>query len=104
MYPHQGDDDYRRAFEDQLLPAIETFKPQFLLVSAGFDPHRDDPLASIDLSTDMFGWMTQRATEAARQHCQGRLVSVLEGGYELDALADSVEKHVEALIAADNPS
>lgn len=104
MYPRQGDDDYRRAFEEQLLPAIEAFEPRFLLVSAGFDAHRNDPLANIELSTEMFGWMTQRVAELARRLCDGRVVSVLEGGYDLQALADSVEQHVAHLVTADKPS
>lgn len=94
------DEDYRRAFEQRVLPAIDAFRPQLLLLSSGFDAHHADPLAHIELSTDMFGWMTQRVLELARAHCGGRLVSILEGGYNLSALADSVEAHVEELMHA----
>jgi acetoin utilization deacetylase AcuC-like enzyme len=97
MAPHTGDDDYRERFESQIFPAIESFKPEWLLVSTGFDAHRDDPLANVNLSTEMFGWMTREARELAERCCQGRLVTVLEGGYDLPALADSAELHFRTL-------
>ncbi len=102
MYPYQGDDEYRRAFDEQILPAIEAYKPQFLLVSAGFDAHHRDPLANIELSTEMYGWMTARLAGLAGTLCNGRFVSVLEGGYDLTALADCVEVHVEGLLSAES--
>lgn len=97
MMPGSGDDDYARAFEAKILPAIEAFRPEFLLVSAGFDAHRDDPLAQIELTTAAFAWMTARAVELAESVCAGRLVSLLEGGYHLQALAESAAAHVEQL-------
>lgn len=98
--PHAGDSDYRRAFDDVVLPEIERFAPQFVLLSAGFDAHKLDPLAPIDLSTSSFGWMTDLMMQAARDHADGRLVSVLEGGYHLGATSESAALHVERLMAA----
>jgi acetoin utilization deacetylase AcuC-like enzyme len=92
------DNDYREAFADRVIPAIDDFKPEFVLVSAGFDGHIDDPLSGTRLSTAMFGEMTRSIKQAAERHCQGRIVSMLEGGYNLTALADSVEAHLTALI------
>jgi acetoin utilization deacetylase AcuC-like enzyme len=89
---------FRRAFESRILPALDAFAPELLLVSAGFDAHRADPLAGLELEDDDFGWVTGRLTEAASRHAQGRLVSVLEGGYDLKALAGSAAAHVSALM------
>ncbi len=97
MSPGSGDEEYQQAFDEQILPALSAFKPGFILVSAGFDAHRDDPLAHIELSTEMFGWMTSRVVQLAESLCGGRLVSTLEGGYNLSALADSVQTHLESL-------
>ncbi len=98
MMPSSGDKEYRRAFEDPILPAIADFKPQFVLLSAGFDAHRLDPLAPLDLETDSYGWMTDAMVDVAREHCGGKLVSILEGGYNLEALGDSVSLHLERLL------
>jgi len=98
MMPGSGDKDYRRAFDLEVLPALRKFQPGFLLVSAGFDAHRNDPLAQIELSTEMFGWMTRQVGTLAESVCGNRLVSVLEGGYHLEALADSVEVHLAGLV------
>jgi acetoin utilization deacetylase AcuC-like enzyme len=76
---------------------LDEFKPQFLLISAGFDAHRDDPLAEVELSDDSFEWMTRQLCEVADRHCGGRVVSVLEGGYNLKALGRSVVRHVTGL-------
>ncbi len=92
---------FRRAFESRILPALDAFAPQFLLVSAGFDAHRADPLAGLELEEADFGWVTARLMESARRHCHGKLVSVLEGGYDLRALAGSAAAHVSALMAED---
>lgn len=100
MTPPSGDDEYRRAFDDSVLPAIERFDPQFVLLSAGFDAHRLDPLAPLELETESFGWMTDAMVTVARKHCDGRLVSILEGGYDLDALGDSVSLHLTRLLDA----
>ncbi|MBN1883987.1 MAG: histone deacetylase [Candidatus Krumholzibacteriota bacterium] len=95
-----GADDtaYREVFDGRVLPALEIFDPEFILISAGFDAHRDDPLASASVSSAIFGWLTRRLRETADRHCGGRIVSVLEGGYDLDALAESVEAHLLALV------
>jgi len=92
-----GDLDYQTAFSERILPGIDDFKPDIVLVSAGFDAHRADPLAQVCLSTGMYTWMSERLMEKADQHCGGRLISLLEGGYDLEALAESVVAHVEVL-------
>lgn len=91
---------FRRAYERVILPALDSFAPQLLIVSAGFDAHRDDPLASLQLETDDFIWITERLCEAASTHCDRRLVSVLEGGYDLSALGESTAAHVTTLMNA----
>ncbi len=88
---------FRRALDDQWWPAIERFEPELILVSAGFDAHRDDPLAELQLVEDDYRWVTARIVEMARNHCDGRIVSLLEGGYDLPALERSVAAHVGAL-------
>ncbi|UGB39766.1 histone deacetylase family protein [Frateuria soli] len=90
---------FRRVWEDRLLPRLDAFRPQLLLVSAGFDAHRADPLAQLQLDADDYAWLTTRLVDIARLHAAGRLVSTLEGGYHLDALAASAAAHVEALMA-----
>jgi len=96
--PGCTDADYQRAIEEQLRPALHEFRPEFVLVSAGFDSHRADPLGGMQLTEAAFGQMTRAVVEMASEHCQGRLVSVLEGGYDLGALAASVEAHMRALL------
>ncbi len=91
---------FRRAWEGRILPALEAFAPEFLLVSAGFDGHRDDPLAGLNLVEADFAWLTRALAELAATCCHGRMVSVLEGGYDLAALAKSVGVHVAALMEA----
>jgi acetoin utilization deacetylase AcuC-like enzyme len=100
FYPGATDSDYRGAFDEQVLPMLEDFRPQFVLVSAGFDAHRRDPLAPIDLETASFGWMTRAVADLAHRCADGRLVSVLEGGYDLQALGESVALHVSELVLA----
>ena len=95
--PGSGDAVYLHAFEARVLPMLDAFRPQFLLISAGFDAHRDDPLAQIDLSEDAFEQMTRLLADAANVHCGGRIVSALEGGYDLRALGRSVVRHASAL-------
>ncbi len=100
ILPPGREDVYRKAFEETIHPAVEKFAPQFVLVSAGFDAHRLDPLAPLELETSSYGWMTDQVVDMARRYCGGKLVSLLEGGYHLDALADSAALHVERLLAA----
>lgn len=100
IVPPGGDDVWRKAFDEQVLPAIDAYRPQFVLISAGFDAHRLDPLGPLELDTESYGWMSNALLGIARSYCSGRLVSVLEGGYNLKALAESTCLHVERLISA----
>ena len=97
-----GDDGsaFREAFESRILPALKAFSPDLILVSAGFDAHRDDPLANLELVEEDFGWATRKIAELADRQAGGRLVSMLEGGYDLTALARSVAVHVKMLMDA----
>jgi acetoin utilization deacetylase AcuC-like enzyme len=95
-----GDREWLDAFERVLVPALDGFKPRFVLVSAGFDAHRDDPLSGTRVTEEGFRRMTELVLELANRHAGGRLVSVLEGGYDLRALARSAEAHVEELLRA----
>jgi len=88
---------FRAAWEDRLLPAIDAFRPQLLLVSAGFDAHWRDPLAQLQLEADDFAWLTAGLRRLADTHAHGRLVSTLEGGYDLQALRECSLAHVGAL-------
>ena len=92
------DSAYERAFFEEILPKLDHFKPECVIISAGFDAHRDDPLADVQLSTGCFRWMTERLMEVAAQHAGGRLLSVLEGGYNLERLGDCVTTHIERLV------
>ncbi|MGR3290513.1 MAG: histone deacetylase family protein [Paracoccaceae bacterium] len=93
-----GSAEMRRIYETAIFPAISAFKPELILISAGFDAHRDDPLANLNWRTEDFVWITERICELAATCCQGRVVSTLEGGYDLTALADSVAAHVGVLM------
>ncbi|MGA3067340.1 MAG: histone deacetylase, partial [Tepidisphaeraceae bacterium] len=97
MIPGSGDAEYLAAMHQSVLPKIDSFKPQMLLISAGFDAHMEDPLAKIDLSEDCFYQMTKLLVQSAKVHCGGRVVSALEGGYNLRALGRSVVRHLVAL-------
>jgi acetoin utilization deacetylase AcuC-like enzyme len=96
--PGSASADIRAAWDQVLLPALDTFAPQLLIISAGFDAHKADPLAELRAETGDFTWLTERLMAVAEQHCHGRLVSVLEGGYDLPALAASAAAHVAALM------
>jgi len=91
---------FRRAFEQHVVPALDAFAPELVMISAGFDAHAHDPLAGLQLQDDDFAWVTSALAEIARRHAKGRIVSTLEGGYDLDALARSAAAHVGALMAA----
>ncbi|MBV9567793.1 MAG: histone deacetylase family protein [Hyphomicrobiales bacterium] len=95
-----GPEVFRAAFETVILPRVDAFEPDLIMISAGFDAHRRDPLASLDLGEEEFGWVTRRLMEIADLRCGGRIVSVLEGGYDLGALSASVAAHVGALMEA----
>jgi acetoin utilization deacetylase AcuC-like enzyme len=92
--------EYRRKISAIALPALKKFKPELLLLSAGFDAHRDDPLANIELLEDDYRWLTEALLQIAAECCGGRVVSALEGGYNLNALACSVAAHVGVLLSA----
>lgn len=95
-----GSEAFRSAVTGQWLPEIERFAPQMLFVSAGFDAHRDDPLASLRLGDDDYAWITREITALAARHCAGRVVSTLEGGYDLGVLARCVTLHIRGLMEA----
>jgi acetoin utilization deacetylase AcuC-like enzyme len=116
FYPHRGADTrsasminiplpagtegsaFRETVQREIAPALARFKPQMIIISAGFDAHRDDPLAGLKLEAEDYGWITTFARKLADQHAQGRIVSVLEGGYALPALAESAVAHVRSLL------
>jgi acetoin utilization deacetylase AcuC-like enzyme len=93
-----GGDEFRAALEATILPRALTFRPDFVVISAGFDAHMRDPLANLNLQETDFAWATKKLMEIADASAQGRIVSVLEGGYDLKGLADSVAAHVAALM------
>jgi len=99
MPPGAGDDEYRLAFEQMLAPAVERFRPELFLVSAGFDAHRDDPLADMQLTEEGFRFMTRYLVTMANAWCGGRIVSILEGGYERQSLTRCAEVHLRELLA-----
>ena len=90
-------EEYLNAF-DRVLKKLEDFKPEFILVSAGFDAHKDDPLAQLNLTAKDYYTITKRILESSKKFCNGKVVSILEGGYDLKALQDSTQRHVDALI------
>ena len=93
-----GGAKFRAAFENLILPRLKSFAPELIVISAGFDAHRRDPLASLDLDAEDFGWVTRRLMDVADISAGGRIVSVLEGGYDLQGLKESVAAHVAALM------
>ena len=100
--PLRAGDDFemfKDAMDDRVLPAIENFSPDLILISAGFDAHRLDPLANINLEADDFQWATGKIMELAGRFCNNRVVSTLEGGYDLEGLGTSVSAHVKTLMA-----
>ncbi|HAF45208.1 MAG TPA: deacetylase [Gallionellaceae bacterium] len=92
-----GSEKFREAVTGQWLPALERFKPELLLISAGFDAHREDDMSMIRLVDGDYGWVTEQLKEVAYKHCQRRIVSMLEGGYELHALGRSAMAHIKVL-------
>jgi acetoin utilization deacetylase AcuC-like enzyme len=89
--------DVRELVEAIWMPRLEAFKPQMVFISAGFDAHREDELGQLGLNENDFAWITGRVRDVAKRHARGRIVSLLEGGYHLDALARSVEAHIRVL-------
>lgn len=99
MEAGEGDDEYRAIFHKVLVPAAEEFKPELVIISAGFDAHKDDPLAGMGLTESGYAELTGIVAGIAKQYAQGRILSSLEGGYNLTALAASVDAHVRGLLA-----
>jgi acetoin utilization deacetylase AcuC-like enzyme len=99
LRPMSGSVEFRRAFNEFILPTLEDFRPDVILISAGFDAHRQDPLAQLMLVEEDYAWVTERLMACAARHCEGRIISSLEGGYDLDALAASAAAHVRVLLA-----
>ena len=100
LAPEADDDVFRQAFESRVVPEIERYAPQFFIVSAGYDGHTDDPLGNLRLSDDTFAWMDDALVRLADRLCGGKLISVLEGGYNLDVLERCVAAHVRRLADA----
>jgi acetoin utilization deacetylase AcuC-like enzyme len=98
MTAGSGDTQYMNAWTEKILPKLNGYQPQVILISAGFDAHQKDPLASMNLSTQCFGWMTDQLKEIAERYCGGKIISMLEGGYDLAALSECVSEHLEHLI------
>ncbi|MEI4196305.1 histone deacetylase family protein [Roseovarius sp. E0-M6] len=92
--------EFRQLWDREILPAVAAHDPEMIFISAGFDAHRDDPLASLNLTEADFAWVTEAICELASTQCAGRVMSSLEGGYDLDALGRSVAAHADALISA----
>ncbi len=93
-----GSEEFRAAWSERILPALNRFSPELLIISAGFDAHAADPLAQLEVETEDFIWLTEEFLAIADRHGEGRVVSVLEGGYDLDALAEAVSTHVQTLM------
>ncbi|MGH8552266.1 MAG: histone deacetylase family protein [Methylococcales bacterium] len=98
LEPGAGSDAFREAMSDIIFPALDDFKPEMILVSAGFDAHRADPLASLNFTDEDYAWVTRELLKLAHRHCAGKMVSMLEGGYNLKALATSVQSHVSEMM------
>jgi acetoin utilization deacetylase AcuC-like enzyme len=93
-----GSDDFRDAFKSRVMPAIDNFSPDLIIISAGFDAHHRDPLAQINLVADDFDWATGKLMDMAGRYCKNRVVSLLEGGYDLQGLAESAGSHIYRLM------
>jgi acetoin utilization deacetylase AcuC-like enzyme len=100
LRPNDGGSQFREAFTARVLPALKDFGPDLILISAGFDAHEADPLANLRLIEDDFVWATDKLMTVAEHHCRGRVVSMLEGGYDLAALGRSAAAHVDLLMGA----
>ena len=100
LSPGAGSAEFREGYQKRVLPALRTFAPELLIISAGFDAHARDPLAQLRLTEDDYAWVTRELLAIAEDCCSGRVVSSLEGGYDLTALANSVAAHVRALMGS----
>jgi acetoin utilization deacetylase AcuC-like enzyme len=100
LRPMSGSGQFRAAMTERVLPALDAFRPELVLISAGFDAHKSDPLAQLLLDEQDYTWITERLMEIAYRHAGGRLVSTLEGGYDLPALGASVAAHIRVMMSA----
>ena len=100
LAPRTGGAEMRAAYGSKVFPRLRDFKPELIIISAGFDAHQDDPLAELQWSTEDFRWLTRELCALAAELCEGRVVSTLEGGYDLSALAESARAHVDILMEA----
>lgn len=92
-----GHSAYLQIFTDRVLPALQAFNPQLLLVSAGFDAHHEDPLASLEFSEMTFQWLAEQLSAIAKEHCESRMLSILEGGYNISALTNSIQAYLKGI-------
>ena len=99
LRPMSGSREFRLGVAREILPALDAFQPELVLISAGFDAHRDDPLAQLALDESDYTWVTEQLLRVARDHAGGRVVSTLEGGYDLPALGASAAAHVRVLLS-----
>jgi acetoin utilization deacetylase AcuC-like enzyme len=97
LLPHAGDREMIDAFDRDVVPAIDAFRPELILVSAGFDAHHDDPIADLECTERAYVHMTRGVLEIADRHCDGRVVSVLEGGYRIESFVASAIAHIKTL-------
>lgn len=95
---NSGSEDFRQAVKQDWLPQLQRFQPNAIFISAGFDAHKEDQMAQLNLDDEDYFWVTQQLVEYAEQHCDGRIISMLEGGYAIDALGRSVVEHLRALV------
>jgi acetoin utilization deacetylase AcuC-like enzyme len=98
VLPGQGDEAYQELMQRDLFPAFASFKPEVVLLSAGFDAHMDDDMSNINLSSEGYSWIMERMVELAEEHANGRLISILEGGYALKRLPELIKNHLEILL------
>lgn len=103
VLPGQGDSEYRTLLERDLFPAFERFKPEIIIVSAGFDAHVDDDMSDVNLTTEGFSWVMEQIVQIAEKHAGGRLISVLEGGYSLERLPELAKNHISILLNGQRP-
>jgi len=98
VLPGRGDDNYKSLITNELLPAFDSFKPEVILVSTGFDAHSEDEMSDINLSTEGFSWIMETIMDLGNKHAKGRIISILEGGYSLAKLPELAANHVKILL------
>jgi len=101
VLPGQGDEEYKELLQRDLFPAFEEYKPEVILVSAGFDAHIDDDMSDIKLSTEGFSWIMKNIVEMADKYSKGRIISILEGGYSLQRLPELIKNHIKILLGTE---